>query len=121
MILLTPGLRAQLLANGAAPNADHVPVVKFFNPIGQAVWLASMMEDNGEILFGIADLGFGTPEVGSFSLTELAELRLSFDMGIERDVLFETQTPLSIWSRTARRLGCLREAERTIWQSEQEG
>lgn len=121
MILLTPELREQLLANGRAPNTDHLPVVKFFNPIGRGVWLASQLEDNGEILFGLADLGFGTPEAGSFALSELADLRLPFDMGIERDILFETRTPLSVWRQTARRLSCLRAAERAIWRIEQEG
>jgi hypothetical protein len=32
MILLTPSQRARLLANGRMPDADHIPVVKFFNP-----------------------------------------------------------------------------------------
>lgn len=121
MILLTPELRAQLVANGRDPNADHVPVVKFFNPIGRGVWLANQLEDNGDILFGIADLGFGTPEAGSFSLGELAGLHLPFEMGIERDILFETRTPLSLWRQTARRLGCLRAAQSAIWRIEQEG
>jgi hypothetical protein len=41
MILLTPELREQLLANGRDRDVDHVPVVKFFNPLGEGVWLAS--------------------------------------------------------------------------------
>ncbi len=32
MILLTAELRERLLANGRERNADHAPVVKFFNP-----------------------------------------------------------------------------------------
>ncbi len=32
MILLTPELREQLLINSRDRDADHVPVVKFFNP-----------------------------------------------------------------------------------------
>src|ERR1700675_2628526 len=34
MILLTEELRERLLANGRERNADHIPVVKFFNPFG---------------------------------------------------------------------------------------
>lgn len=121
MKLLTAKLRAKLLANGRTPNVDHVPVVKFFNPLGQGVWLATCLEGNGEILFGLCDHGFGTPESGSFSLSEMAGVRLRFGMGIERDILFETRTPLSVWRQTARRLGSVRAAERAIYRLEQEG
>ncbi len=37
MILLTDELHATLLANGRQRDADHVPVVKFFNPFGEGV------------------------------------------------------------------------------------
>ncbi len=37
MILSTPDLRARLLANGRRrPGVDHVPLAKFFNPLGAA-------------------------------------------------------------------------------------
>lgn len=54
MILLTDDLRERLLANGRDRGADHVPVVKFFNPLGEGVWLATGL--------------------GSFSLEELASI-----------------------------------------------
>ncbi|TIU54607.1 MAG: DUF2958 domain-containing protein, partial [Mesorhizobium sp.] len=39
MILIIDELRARLLANGATElEADHVPVVKLFKPIGTATW-----------------------------------------------------------------------------------
>lgn len=38
MILLTDEQREQLLANGRGRDADHIPVVKFFNPLGEGVW-----------------------------------------------------------------------------------
>lgn len=40
MILLTPELRERLLTNGRRSSLDHVPVVKFFNPL-DIVHLAS--------------------------------------------------------------------------------
>jgi hypothetical protein len=58
MILLTPSMRARLLANGRMPDADHIPVVKFFNPFGQGTWLATELDEDGDILFGLADLGY---------------------------------------------------------------
>lgn len=57
MILLTPSMRARLLANGQMTDTDHIPVVKFFNPFGQGTWLATELDEDGDILFGLADLG----------------------------------------------------------------
>ena len=57
MILLTDDLREHLLANGLERGAGHVPVVKFFNPLGEGVWLATELDADGDTLFGLADLG----------------------------------------------------------------
>lgn len=97
MILLTDELREHLLANGRERNADHVPVVKFFNPLGSGVWLATELDADRDTMFGLADLGY--PELGSFSLLEMTSVRLPFDMGIERDILFATDLPISCGQR----------------------
>ncbi len=112
MILLTPELREQLLANGRDCDVDHVPVVKFFNPLGEGVWLATELDADGDTLFGLADLG--EPELGSFSLAEMIAVRLPLGLGIERDILFEGLFPISVWAETARRTGSIREAERVL-------
>ncbi len=112
MILLTPELREQLLANGRDRDVDHVPVVKFFNPLGEGVWLATEIDADGDTLFGLADLG--EPELGSFSLAEMIAVRLPLGLGIERDILFEGLFPISVWVETARRTGSIREAERVL-------
>jgi hypothetical protein len=109
MILLTDDLRERLLANGRDPGADHVPVVKFFNPLGAGVWLATELDVDVDILYGLADLGY--PELGSFSLEELVSVRLPFNMGIERDLLFETDLSLSVWAEAAHQAGSIRAAE----------
>jgi hypothetical protein len=101
MILLTP----DLLANGRRPGVDHVPLAKFFNPLGAAIWLATELDEDGDTLFGLADLGFGCPELGSFSLSEMESLRLPFGMGIERDLYFEAAFPLSVYTEAARQAG----------------
>jgi Protein of unknown function (DUF2958) len=103
MILLTPDLRERLLANGRKRNVDHVPVVKFFNPLGAGTWLATELGKDGDQLFGLADLGF--PELGYFSLSEMQALRLPFGLGIERDLHFEGAFPLSIYAEAARQAG----------------
>ena len=115
MILLTDELRVQLLANGRQCDTDHVPVVKFFNPLGAGVWLATELDADGDILFGLADLG--EPELGYFSLEEMASVRLPFGLGIERDVLFSGDFPISVWAEAAREAGSIRRAERIIYAS----
>jgi hypothetical protein len=116
MILMPPELRLALRANDNArraaqrddrPEPDPVPVLKLFNPLGAATWLATELDADGDTLFGLADLGFGCPELGSFSLAELAAVRLPFGLRIERDIGFETRFPLSRWADTARRAGSI--------------
>ncbi|MFZ5717193.1 MAG: DUF2958 domain-containing protein [Bradyrhizobium sp.] len=114
MILLTDDLRERLLANGLERGADHVPVVKFFNPLGEGVWLATERNADGDTLFGLADLGY--PELGSFSLEELASIVLPFGMRIERDILFTGDFPISVWAEAAREAGSIRAAERILYE-----
>ena len=82
-----------------------MPVVKFFNPVGAATWLATELDEDNDTLFGLADLGFGCPELGSFSLIEMASVRLAFGLSIERDLYFEGTLPLSVYAEAARKAG----------------
>ena len=115
MITLPHAILSALRANARASRLheqrderfDPFPVVKFFNPVGAATWIATELYDDGDTLFGLADLGFGCPEMGVFSLTEIAGVRLPFGLFIERDEHFEPLAPLSLWSDTARRMGAI--------------
>ncbi len=112
MILVTAELRERLLANGRDRGADHIPVLKFFNPLGEGVWLVTELDADGDTLFGLADLG--EPELGSFSLAEITAVRLPLGLGIERDILFEGVFPISVWAEAAHRTGSIRAAERVL-------
>ena len=119
MDLLTPELRAALRANAdaqasTAARADHgerepdpAPVVKYFSPVGAATWLATELDADGDTLFGLADLGFGCPELGYFSLAEIEALRLPFGLTVERDLHFASSNPLSVWADAARSAGSI--------------
>jgi len=124
MILLTDRLRAALRANAEAachPGHDPVPVVKFFNPCGAATWLATELDDDGDTLFGLADLGFGSPELGSFSLTEIASVRLPLGLRIERDLHFSTLHSLSRWAEATRQAGSILSAETLLRRADAAG
>ena len=108
MDLLTQSLRDRLLTNGSC-EADHVPVVRFFNPVGAATWLFSELEAGGDTLFGLCDLGFGFPELGSASLSEIASVRLPLGLTIERDLHFAAEHPLSVYAEAARLCGQITE------------
>lgn len=123
MILLPDNIRVALVVNGARhiaaqrdglPDPDPVPLLKLFNPCGAATWLVSELAEDGHTLFGLADHGFGIPEMGSFSLREIASIRLPFGLTIERDLHFSSMHPMSVWARKARELGAIAYAEMAL-------
>jgi hypothetical protein len=122
MKLVTPALYAALRTNYVARGEqllqgierfDPVPLLRLFNPIGPATWLATEIDEDG-VLFGLADLGFGCPELGRFSLEALQSIRLPFGLRIERDRLFVGTHSLSVYARFATDAGSLLEAERRL-------
>ena len=101
MKLLTTSLREKLLANGRANRdadglprehgyIDHKPVVKLFTPdAGAATWLLTEIDpDDPDRAFGLCDLGFGCPELGYVSLSELDSVRGKLGLPIEREFAF---------------------------------
>lgn len=124
MNLLTSEHRAALVANTAARlgaqvegaiEPDPYPVVRFFNPIGNGIWLATEIDED-DILFGLADLGFGSPELGYFALAELEAIRLPMQFRIERDLTFCPRFPLSFYTEAACRTGSLIIGEHLLGQ-----
>lgn len=117
MTLIPADLMRRLADNsvrGGEPGHDPVPVVKLFAPVGAATWIVTEIESDDDTMFGLADLGFGCPELGSFSLAEIAALRLPMGLRIERDLLFESDQPLSRWADIARAYGSILDAERLL-------
>ena len=130
MILLPPEVRFALRANDinrrAAASADGtepdpVPALKLFNPPGAATWLATELGEDGDTLFGLADLGFGCPELGYFSLSEIRAVRLPYGLWIERQLGFTTPFPLSIWAEWARRAGSILWTETILRRAAESG
>ena len=106
MELVTSELREQLLANGRNPDSDRVPICRFFNPAGAGTWLVVDADpEDPDICFGLMDLGFGTPELGTVRVSELQAYEGPFGLGIERDIWFEGRWPISIYAEAARQAG----------------
>jgi len=115
MRLMTDSQRDRLVENGRRPDVDHSPVVKLFMPGSGATWLLSMVDPRDtSVAFGLCDLGFGFPEMGSVSLIELAGGRGAMGLGVERDLYFEAHYPLSVYAEAARALGAVTTADRAL-------
>ena len=116
MIFVPPHLWEQLIANGKAPDGtDHIPVVKFFDPAGAATWLITEVMDDQDSLFGLCDLGMGSPELGYVSLNELKETRNPrLKLHLERDLFFSAHYPLSVYAEAARKAERIVEDEASL-------
>ena len=115
MIFVPTHLWERLVANSKAPDGtDHVPVVKFFDPAGAATWLITEVMDDEDLLFGLCDLGMGSPELGYVSLKELKETKNRLSIHLERDLYFSARYPLSVYAEAARKAERIVEDETSL-------
>jgi hypothetical protein len=113
MKLITDEHRATMLANDARyatdPSLDPVPVVKIFNPMGAATRLLCSLDRNDpDIAYGLCDLGFGTPEIGSVRISEMESCVLALGLRLERDLYFRPAKTLGQYADEARAHGSVR-------------
>jgi len=106
MTLLCPQTLVRLADNFEQgirdPDFDPLPAARLFNPLGRAVWLVAEVFPDDDTLFGLADLGFGCPELGTFSLREINAIHLPLGLRIARDLAFVPEHPLSVWTAASR-------------------
>lgn len=96
--------RLRLLAAGrsAQEDEDIVPLVRLFQPDGPGVWLLAELDPaNPDLAYGLADIGVGMPEAGTFSLSEIASLRGALNLGVERDAAYVPRASLAELGRWA--------------------
>jgi hypothetical protein len=115
MKLLTDEQRVRLLDNGRRQEAvrgtdedlDFWPVVKLFTPDASCTWLLTEIEPDseGDIAWGLCDLGMGFPEFGTVRLSELAALRGRLGLPVERDLHWEPRGPISAYIDAAAAAG----------------
>jgi hypothetical protein len=111
MQLITSAQREKLLENSRAQLAaidrqdqviDFEPVVKLFTPDGNATWLLTELNPDIDLAFGLCDLGLGQPELGYVSLLELAAVRGSLGLPLERDLYFAPTRTIVAYAELAR-------------------
>ena len=92
-------------AKGGA-EFDPVPVVKLFTPDANATWLLTEVDaQEHDRAFGLCDLGLGHPEIGWCSLSEIAKVRGSMRLPVERDRHFSPTKTLNQYADEARKAG----------------
>ena len=111
--LIPDDLLARLVDNGrTAPEQDGFdpfPVVKLFTPDAAATWLITEAHPEGDDvrLFGLMDLGLGSPELGYGMLSEIADVRGKLGLPVERDLYFKAEHRLSTYAKIARHAGMI--------------
>jgi|AntDeeMinimDraft_5_1070356.scaffolds.fasta_scaffold32978_1 hypothetical protein len=125
MMLFTAEIMAKLRANNESAKLAYgtgahdpvpVPVVKIFTPDANATWLLTEIDegDEGDLLFGLCDLGLGFAELGYVSRAELESLRGKFGLPVERDRGFTGHAPLSVYADYVMGEGSIAAAERGV-------
>lgn len=129
MKLLTESIREALLRNGrirealaeeGRAEADFLPIVKLFMPDANCTWLLTELEpEDPDIAFGLCDLGFGSPELGSVRISELESVRGRLGLPVERDLHFAPTHFLSVYARAAWNAAAITENEQALAQAAQ--
>jgi hypothetical protein len=64
--------------------------------------------DDPDIAYGLCDLGFGTPEIGSVRISEMESCVLPLGLRLERDLYFRPAKTLGRYVDEARAHGSIR-------------
>jgi len=110
--LITDEERAQLLANGNArtqgQELDPLPVVKLYTPDAHVTWLLTELDPtDGDTAYGLVDLGFGTPELGTIRISVLETIRGPRKLPVFRELNFTPRRTLSEYLRRAQADGSI--------------
>lgn len=98
-------MQAERLANGDG-DAEFMPVVKLFTPDANCTWLLTELDpDEPDIAFGLCDLGFGCPGLGSVRISEIESVRGRLGLPVERDLHFHPDKTIRVYAEEARTRG----------------
>lgn len=108
MKLITNEIKNKLIKNIDLPEEKRKPWLKLFTPFGSATWLITEYidgEGDNILLFGLCDLGMGSPELGYVSLNEIEELNQGPIPKVERDKYWSPEHNINQYYTEARSEG----------------
>lgn len=109
--LLTSDQLRQMLAAGVARAqglpVDLPPLVKIYTPDANAVWLLAELDADGDLAYGLCDVGVGCPELGYVRLSHLSTMRGPQGLAVAVDKDFEPRQLLSAYTERALRDGSI--------------
>ena len=102
MKLLTKEItkKAQKQYDKGSDMDEQMVVAKFFDPMGSWTWYLMNLADDGDYAWGIVK-GHEV-EAGSFSISELQQIKRLFGLGIERDMYFEPMKASDVFDKLNR-------------------
>ena len=109
MKMFTKEQKNKMIENFKLANSDNQgdlkPVVKLFGG-SSCTWLLVDLDLKTNTAFGLCDLGFGFPELGSVSIEELNDIRFPpFGLPIERDLHFKANKSIAEYNNQAYKIG----------------
>lgn len=100
-------MRSNGVARCCGLPMDADPVLKLYTPDANAVWLLSELAADGDVAFGLCDVGLGAPELRSVRLSELAAMRGPHGLKVAVDEGFVARQTLSAYAAEAIRDGSI--------------
>ena len=111
MAFLTDEQRRQMRANGVArargDDIDPYPVVKLYTPDAGAAWVLTALAADGDLAYGLIDVGTGFPELGEVSLAMLEGIRGPKGQPVVVEPQYRPRKTLSAYLADARRDGMI--------------
>ncbi|TSD59044.1 DUF2958 domain-containing protein [Variovorax sp. KBS0712] len=106
---MTEDQRKEMLANGVArvrgEAVDPYPVVKLYTPDAGACWVLTALDADGDVAYGLIDIGTGFPELGLVSLRMLASIKGPRGMSVAVEPHYKARKTLSAYVADALRDG----------------
>ena len=111
MAFQTDEQRRVMLANGVArargEDADPYPVVKLYTPDAGAAWVLTALSADGDLAYGLIDVGTGFPELGEVSLAMLAGIMGPKGQPVAVEPQYLPRKTLSVYVADAQRDGMI--------------
>lgn len=101
------GLTANSLARVGGQGVDPYPVARLYTLDAGCVWLLAELAGDGDLAYGLCDLGLGAPELGYVRLSVLGAMRGPLGLPVVADPCFVARQSLSAYAVEAAACGSI--------------